>query len=349
MQRRFLLSAVFAALAFLTTDVIGAPICFSPHEESSLPFAVIVNAPPPKNKGEEGWRYRPATAAASMDIRALNVSQEAALKKYWFLWANRCQGGERGQPCGGNPKGNIIYPRKFSPDGSETRAYFTSVEKANACTMAQAAFALGIDERNLETKATNTGVKLIKEVERSQQYNTPRLVDVCLLPEERLSADVNGVVLDYEVQDGRSSEQTERFLTEFARLMRAAGRRSILYTNPLDAPTQRATGLAAGNIPRIAFEFDAISIMLWHGNKQKDLKASAESQMRLLKNIESDKVVIVYEISGTSLRDAQDVHDLMLREKYSAVMLWRNSAEVGGSCTSDSNRKLACLIFRQCN
>lgn len=349
MQRRFILSAVFAALAFLTTDAIGAPICFSPHEESSLPFAVIVNAPPPKNKGEEGWRYRPATAAASMDIRALNVSQEAALKKYWFLWANRCQGGERGQPCGGNPKGNIIFPRILASDGSEARAYFTSVEKADACTMVQAAVALGIDQHNLEMNAATAGVEVIGQGKRSQQYSTPRLVNVCLLPEERLNADVNGVVLDYEVQDGRSSEQTERFLTEFARLMRTAGKKSILYTNPLDAPTQRATGLIGGNIPRIASEFDAISVMLWHGNKQKDLKASAEAQMRLLKNIDRDKIVLVYEIRGTSLRDAQDVHDLMLREKYSAVMLWRNSAEVGGDCTSDTNRKLACLILGRCN
>lgn len=349
MQGRIYLATALLTLSSVLTGAIGAPPCFNPQNSNNPSFEVIVNAPPPNKNGDVEWRYRPATAAASMDIHALNVSQEIGLKKYWFLWANRCQGSDRGQPCGVNAKGNIVYPRMLATDGNEVRAYFTSVEKANACTMVQAGVALATRESSLKTRATNAGLQVVERSKERQLHVAQRIVDVCLLPEKRLSAEVTGVVLDYEVQDGRSSDQTEQFLIEFAQLIRAAGRQSILYVNPLDAPTQKATGLGVDNIPRIASAFDAIGIMLWHGNKQKNLKASAEAQLRLLKGLNRDKIVLVYEINGTSLGDAQFVHELMLREKYSAVMLWRNSAEVGGSCSSEVNRKLACLVFGRCS
>jgi hypothetical protein len=345
--RSFLLSVAWLGVS---TGASSQETCFNPQNSSALPFEVIVQAPPPKAANDPNWRYRPASGASSMDTRALAESQDSSLKKYWFLWANRCHGGEGGGgACGWNPKGNVVHPKLVNSAGQEVRTYFTSFEKANDCTLIQAAWALSASDSEVAALASRSRLRVVARSEGPLNLaRGERITDVCLLPEVRLPASTTGIVLDYEVQDRRTPQQSERFLLEFARLVRAKNKQAILYSNPLDAPTQRHTNLTADNLLRIAPAFDAVGVTLWGGNKQNSLRDSANAQLQMLRNIPPSHIMLVFELNKTSMDDARLVHDMVLKERYGGVMLWRNYAEVGGACGTPVNRKLSCLVFGRC-
>ncbi len=334
------------------SSAAGDTPCFAPQDSSRLSFEVIVQAPPPRMEHDTAWRFHPASGAASMDISSLNASQTESLKKYWFLWANRCHAlsqGESGASCGWNPKGNVVAPKLTLLSGEEVRTYFTTFEAANICTLIQADWALGASRAEIDRMAAKTRLSIVDRPENAlANVHGNRLMDKCLLP-QRLGPMTSGVVLDYEVQDRRTPRQTEDFLLEFAKLVKARGKRVILFSNPLDAPTQRYTSITTDNLQRIAPAFDAVGVMLWSKSKQGNLQASARTQLDMLKGVQPSHIMLVFELNNTSMADAQFVHDLMLREHYAGVMLWRNYAEVGGSCTSNSNRKLSCLLFGRCS
>jgi hypothetical protein len=347
------LVAAFASLAFVS---LGSPAssnapCFTAQDSAKLPFEVIVQAPPPKAGGELNWRYHPANGAASADLAALSAPDAHSIKKFWYLWANRChaQLTEEPESCGWNQKGNVVSPRLTASNGKEVRTFFSTFAAANNCTLIQAASALGSARPQLEKLAAAGKVMILSRAENPLQYvREGRLVDVCLLPETALPRSVD-IVLDYEVQDRRTPQQSETFLLEFARLVKASGRKVFLYSNPLDAPTQQYTGLTPQNMPRISAAFDFVGITLWGRNKQGSLQRSMQAQLQMLENVPSDKIYVVYELNHTSMADAQHIHHLLIAKHFGALMLWRNYAEVGGACGTETNRKISCVVFGRCS
>ena len=346
---RFALSAL-TVVATASPALSKAP-CFTAQDSTALPFEVIVQAPPPKSDGESNWRFYPANGAASADLAALSASNAHSLRKYWYLWSNRChaQLGDGQDTCGWNQKGNVVSPRLTASNGEEVRTFFSTFAAANDCTMIQAASAMGSGRSELESLAARGKVKLLSRNDNPMQYvQSGRLVDVCLLPDAPLPPSVD-IVLDYEVQDRRTPQQSEVFLVDFARLVKSKGRRVFLYTNPLDAPTQRYTGLTAENMPRISAAFDFVGITLWGRNKQDSLQASMLAQLQMLEGVSPSKIYIVYELNHTSMADARHVYAEMLSKHFGGLMLWRNYAEVGGACESEANRKIACVVFGRCS
>ena len=344
------IAALVSTLAWLgAVHPAGAQgaACFSPEDSGRLPFDVIVQAPPPRADNDRSWRYHPASGTASADLGALRAST-ANLKKYWYLWANRCHSGGQEQ-CGWNPKGNVVSPRLQAPSGEEVRTFFTSFAAANTCTLIQAAWALGSNHAEVDRMAAGARVRVVSREENPLQYmRGGRLVDICLLPETTLSPDAKGIVLDYEVQDARTPAQTEKFLLEFAALVKARGKQALLFTNPLDAPTQKYTGINTQNIAAIGQAFDAVGLTLWGKSKQRNVQASVSSQLQMVKQMRPDHIYLIFELSNTSMEDARFAREMMLRDHYAGVMLWRNYAEIGGSCDSEANRKIACLVFGRC-
>lgn len=346
-----------ALVAFVSLASIGAAVpassqapCFTAQDSSRLPFEVIVQAPPPRTEGEANWRYYPATGTASADLAALGASNAHSLKKYWYLWANRCHAnaGDGRESCGWNQKGNVVSPRLTGANGEEVRTFFSTFAAANNCTLIQAASALGTGGAELEKLAAAGKIRMVSKRDNPLQHaRDGRLVDICLLPEAVLPPSVD-VVLDYEVQDRRTPEQSERFLIEFAHLVKSKGRRVFLYTNPLDAPTQKYTGLTPQNMSRIGAAFDFVGVTLWGRNKQGSLQASTQAQLQMLEGVPPGRIYLVYELNHTSMADAQYIHNLMLSKHFGALMLWRNYAEVGGACGTEANRKISCVVFGRC-
>ena len=148
--------------------------------------------------------------------------------------------------------------------------------------------------------------------------------------------------------DGRTSDETRSFLLGYAAAVHAAGRRAILLTNPLNAPTQRFTGIDAANAPAIARAFDQITLMLWSGNVEHSLADSYRTQRGIVDAagpVDPARLMIDFELAGTSLADAALVHDIVTRDHLGGLMLWRNRARIDGNCASDVNRKIALAAF----
>jgi hypothetical protein len=323
--------------------------CFDETANRDLPFAVFQQSPAPAVH-QAGYRYYPLTAAASMDLGSLNRSR-AGIGLYYFLWANRCHDlGSNAGVCGWNKKGNLVFPRLTNATG-EVRTFFTGFGKANDCTLAQAAQVLG-DSAAAAAYGKRAGLAMVtKGPDALAHASNNRLVDVCLLETESLKPEGKGIVLDYEVQDGRTPEATLAFLREFTSLVHRNGRAAILLTNPLDAPTQRYTGMAA-SIAHQAYEsFDRTLIMLWHNNRQKDLAASAKFQLDMLRAggpVEGKRLLALFELNHTTMAETETARALIQAEHMAGVMFWRNYAEMGGPCDSNANRKIACLVFGRC-
>jgi len=343
---------VFAFLlaGMLTLDPShGAEICVGPDAKSESTFEVIQQAAPPAVDDDPGYRYWPATSTVSLNISGLNSSKAQAIKKYWFHWANRCQPGIGRRACGWNPKGNLVFPRLTIEAGGEIRTFFSSHESANACTLAQAAHALGADRATIEQYAERGGVKLVRHGDSRTAATDNRLIDVCILADEILAKEITAIVLDYEVQDNRTPQETEEFLLEYAKLVRGRNRQVMLYTNPLDAPTQKWTGVGRANAPTLAKAFNAVGMTLWSRNRQGSIPASAGAQAKILgPDVDPSHVFAVFELNGTTERDAGYVHDLVKTKGYRGLMIWRNGIDVRDDCRPDVRRKLLCLIGKPC-
>lgn len=301
--------------------------CFDSRRKSDL--SIYQNAPPPRDANKGNYPYFPATAFATMNLDAI-IGNASPYPVYYWQWGNH---GPRKVP-----KAN--FGPRVSPR-SATNLHFSSIETADACTLAQTATVLGLDgaaqryarEGRVELTATDP--------------IGPR-TDTCLVWDKRLPQGAEGVLLDYEVQDGRSPARSRAFLLEFAKLVHGAGKKAILYTNPLDAPSQRSTGIDASNANELMNAFDRTSIFLWSRNRQGDIARSFESQMAVLGRPDPAKLLLVFELANTSLRDAAVVRSLASRHRINALFFWRNLAPQGGACDTDVNRKIACLAYAEC-
>ncbi len=328
------LSALFLSSNLLIPAEVGAAPqnsdanCFDSSRKPSV--SVLQNAPPPRDGARVSSAYFPASAFTTMNVDAID-SNPSSFPVYYWQWGNH---GPRRVP-----KPN--FGPRITPQGS-TQLHFSSMDTADACTLAQTATALGLDGQ-AQKFARDGGVQLTKADPGGSR------TDVCVIWDKRLPPNAEGVLLDYEVQDGRTPARTRSFLLEFARLVHGAGKKAILYTNPLDAPTQRFTGIDPSNAHELMNAFDRTSIFLWSRNRQGDIASSFASQLAVLGQPDPKKLMVVFELANTSQHDAAVVKSIASQRGIDAVFFWRNYARQGGACDTDVNRKIACLAFNDCS
>jgi hypothetical protein len=357
----FLVTVLGAAAAALCGPVIAgsaAVNCFGPDSNKNLPFEVYQQAPPPpvrarRSKGADDYRYYPLTAAASMNIERLNAAGDGGVKRYYWLWANRCQGAnDRSVVCGWSGKGNVLFP-PLHDGNAEVRSFFSTLDKANDCTLAQGARVLGAEDAAVRGYAQHSGLVLAEGGAQAMARRAGgQLRDVCVLSPQTLDRGVAGIVLDYELGDNRSAAQTADFLQRFAALVHQRGKQALLYTDAWDAPSAPHSGIDASNVHRLYEQFDRVMLFLWHGNRQQDITASAESQWQMLRSggdVDPGRVLAVFELNHTSAEDSAAVRRLILERHLAGVMFWRDLAAQGGECASDANRQTACLVFGRCS
>lgn len=316
--------------------------CFAASRPARPSFRVFQQAPPPQ-RGEAGYSHYPLTDAATMQLGKL-ASARSGVGLWYFQWGNRSTA-----PLY-NRAGRLL-PRKpnFQPASGalrRQRSPFTTIERANACTLAQTARLLGDDAKG-EAVARKAGIKLVAE--QSQPDNSPVSVDdTCVLAAKRLPANAAGVFLDYEVGDGRTPEQSLDFLLRFAALVHDAGRKAGVMINPLDAPSQTWTGITGPVARQLLAEFDYTTIWLWARNAQGSLPASYARQMEMLREggaVDGRRLLALFDLAETSEADARFVHEAVRRDGLAGVMLWRNRAVQGGPCDNPVNRKTALLVY----
>lgn len=346
-MRQVVASIMFAAV--VTPFASGEEACFTARSNEALPFEVIRASPPP-GAAATGFTEFPLTAAATRNLERIKQA-DPDIKTYYFLWANRCHDLDpRDTTCRSRQKGNPV--RFQGTTSKDLRVFFSTVDKADACSLVQASVVLGKDRRLIDRYAERSNLKVIVGGSQAPALaENGRLVDICITEPEAVGERIAGMMLDYEAHDGRSFEQTYDFLKEFSALVRASGKQAILYTNPLDGPAQRHSGISPETAVELLPLFDQMSILLWHGNRQGSIAESAKSQLAHLKtsaNYDPRKIYVIFEIRDTSLDDAKAVHNLILDERLMGIMLWRHGAQLGGGCGSEINRKIACVLFSAC-
>ncbi len=318
--------------------------CFAASRPARPPFRVFQQAPPPQ-MGEAGYSHYPLTDAATMQLGKL-ASAQRGVGLWYFQWGNRSTA-----PLYNRAGRQLPRKPNFQPASGalrRQRSPFTTVERANACTLAQTARLLGADAKG-EALARKAGIRLVAE--QVQPDNGPVSADdTCVLAAKRLQANATGVFLDYEVGDGRTPEQSLDFLLRFAALVHGAGRKAGVMINPLDAPSQTWTGITGPVARQLVTQFDYTTIWLWARNAQGSLPESYARQMAMLREggaIDGRRVLALFDLAETSEADARFVHEAIRRDGLAGAMLWRNRAVQGGACDSPVNRKTALLVYGQ--
>lgn len=333
---------VTSASSLAVPIAVEGPACFDSRDNSGLSFEVIQQAPPPNSKGEN-YQFYPLTGAVSAQLGAL-ADVPGHLDLYYFQWANRANTiitGAHGKTIRkkANLQPSIGLQRK-------QRSSFSSIAKANACTLAQSASVLGQGEQARRT-AEAAGIGLVNE---AMQHDDGVLAaeDLCVLASGALPNHAAGIMLDYEVQDGRSTAQTLSFLLEYAAMVHSTGHRAMLMTNPLDAPTQAYTGISDENAHAVVSAFDQTTIWLWGRNRQHDISASYQAQKALIQaggRFDNSRILVQFELANTTLADAQFVRDIIIKDRLAGVLLWRNGIAQGGSCNVPINEKIAIVAL----
>ena len=308
------------ALALAFTPALAAPACFTATDKPSVP--VWMQAPPPAADAQAGYAYYPATVAATVQVDKLRSSKSGVQGAYW-QWSNH---GPRASD--GGAKGNI------TPGSPGVQIRFSTSDKADACTMAQTAAVLGLDPAPYLDGLIRTTA--------SQATDTR---DVCILQAATIPAG-DPVLLDYEVADGRTAAHTLTFVTQWAALVHKGDHKAVLYSNALDAPSQRWTKLTPV-AKQAAESFELISILLWARNAQHDVNQSFVVQQAGY-DAAAAKILITFELADTTMDDARTVRGLLMEGKAAGVSFWRNHATQGGDCSSDANRKIACVALGRC-
>ena len=210
---------------------------------------------------------------------------------------------------------------------------------ADLCTLAQTSSVLGLPLEQLRTRASSMGVTL-REESRTPDTGGVAEDNLCVMADGHLPPSAAGVMLDYEVGDGRTPQETTAFLLGYADMVHKAGKKVGLLLDPLDAPSQRKTGIDQSNAAAIARRFDWSTIFLWSANRrQHDLGRSFDSQMAMLNaggGVDPRRLVVDFELSDTSVSDAAATRSLILTHHLRGVMFWRHgvsqeSARVHGA------------------
>lgn len=342
---------------------------------------VFQNAAPPRTDDlADQSAYWPATDFATANTKGVHESTWSGGRSWYFQWANRRNYGEESWNRKPNPLPSpAIRMGKDSAGGDiECRLTYTSISRANAATRAQIRYVLGMSRNQsmkpwLDVPGTSTKDFVTEEALRANptayckkpfswsgwQGDTNYMVmtDKVLLPGLRMTKAYKkaGILLDYEVQDSRSPATTEAFIRSVADDVHSKGKKLFLYSNPLNAPTQKHTNLTEKNLPRILDAVDYLGVALWSGNREGSIPASYDNQVRMLGKMqkgEYKKLVLVFELGspGTTLDDARWVysklHDKDERHP-STIMFWRNGAVQGEAGSTLTNQKMALALFNK--
>lgn len=355
-----------ASLAFAASPGYrNTGYCFGPEDGSRALFRIFrYPSRPPLTNADVGYKYYPMTDSTGTAVSAVNSGSATNIRRNWFLWANLCDysaglnnchqfprraDGQRGFGEGNPPPRPMIE----DPATRQNALFaFRSYTAANDCTLAQAAYALGYPEAKLRQLTIGSGLALATDRSRVPMMDHDAddiFHDVCVMPDARLSPRVKGVMLDYEVHDGRSPRVARDFLLAFADLVHGAGREAILYTNPLDASGQRLSALNTSNLNEIQAAFDMTTILLLRRDQTTDFAREFAVQRGLLEGPRPVKPpLITYDLARSTLADAAVTRNLILRDHLPGVIIFQKTAPLEGPCATEPNRKLACFIYGRC-
>jgi hypothetical protein len=330
----FQFTSVFAAALILGHNLLAAACLETPKARPAFEF--IQQSSP--------WvRAFPRTGTATLLPRSLDTDLPG-VEEGWLQWANRCTA----QQCGPTRLGN---PVSTAGTDQPRRAFFSTHNSADSCTLAQLNWALGASEGTIDAFSGRGRIRILHETDHVR--NTIP-IDACVMPSAQLKPHVRRVFLDFEVQDGRWPADTAQFMKEWAKIVHHSGRQAILYTNPLDSPIQRANGLDANTLRSLTSVFDALSVFAVRRPRVGEVKDSIDAQLEILdpacnvKCTRPDHIYVTFSIRRTTLNDAEHVYHTITSHGLRGVILWMDGVGLTEVCQPDLTKKLECLAFGIC-
>jgi hypothetical protein len=312
---------------------------------------------PPTNNAYPTSEFIPGTIYST--LRAPDVMENSSnydyskYDLYHFLWANRCN------TCNPKNKGNLP---ELEIGKYKVRFYFDTVNKANACTILQLRKLLNHDKGNLQEAAKSAGLRIAytKDQVQAVSKNTNRAVNVCFMSNEselELSSNANlkGIVLDYEVGDGRSPTVTSSFIATLNRTL--GDKKLIFYSNDIINGGEK-NGIDKTSAPKILLHSDAVGILLHKKLLETETVASAINRQLGIYGAntaaEMRKVYVTFELN-LDLNKAIQTRNIIKSKKLLGVMEWRNGANPGpilNKCTYSDfdafHKKMICLSYGIC-
>ena len=320
--------------------LFSAPLFAFDSETEIFPEQLFQQAHPPRSENMQKYPYFPGTDYTTMNISALNRGHDG-VRDWAFVWANRSQADSKQ-----TKNGNYIYP----PIQQNTvKAFYTSYDKADFATYIQICYLLNLPDSYIQNVAKNHDLQILTHAEALNHIVDGKITDIVILPNARLSDDADGVVVDYEVQDSRTPAHTLAFIRKLSERVHKSGKKIILFTNPLNAPTMKATAIPP-NADRVLNLVDGLSIFLWFRNKEGDIEQSYKNQIAVIEGEcgpdcnDYEKLVIVFQMSETTVWDAEYVRNQMEKDGIPNLMIWRHYAKPDYDPDSGYSQKMQALI-----
>ena len=306
----------------------------------------------------------------------INGSSWTGGKVWFFVWANRAISAF-------NQKPNPIQSPAPVYQGLECRVQYTSVAKANAATQSLIRYWLGVadymapwiqaggqasdfvfyadllqyPQQYFDTVTTAGGTSYQVMTDRPWLPSTPGGGAGTFTRATAMNGNpslVAGIVLDYEVADGRPTSVAVPFFRGIYTDIKSAGAELFIYTDPLDRLQANQSGLDYTNLPTILKSYtDHLTIMLWGNNQQGNVASSYKAQISVLKGrlcsiaVPFNKLAILFDLNTTSRSDAQFVNNILkgsVKTRPQTIVFWADGADEGGACgTRANNQIIACL------
>lgn len=251
----------------------------------------------PAGDQDSQWPYAPVTAAYRQPASTFNETQGSivgGVKKIALMWTNRCSPTAKStvKEC----VGWDTKTYRVTLDGVTYSTFFTSLAKADACTLAQnialaggteaqirmpieaAGVTMAVDSATLKAAATQlattsqrqawAGLSWYREYSKPAAMNSGAwAADVCYVPTAPsgplagLAPYVAGVMFDYEPADRRSPEQAAVFFETVVPAIKALQPhwKVAVSNDPIDRSGEMA-GITPASGPRILAAVDGVEI-----------------------------------------------------------------------------------------
>lgn len=386
---RLLARVLFGASLIVSAGTSGrADDCFVQGDNTQLHYRVFQMASPPvlKRPSMDGSpqtsAYFPGSDYATSKVHDNSVQGVSA---YYLLWANRCIYMEGLTPSRdacrnlARNKGNGYNRIRVGPLVDQIRSAFSTYSKANDCTVIQALFLIGGYELQIDDLARKAGLSLFgDDPDRERMASLARtvtlgdgkqgryLVDMCVLPERIDKARFKGIMLDYEVFDGRKPEEVGPFFARLRDVAARAGMSFFLASNPLPRPPN---GLTSENARSILSAVDGWVLPITTGaspgkaeiqllpkdrqtmpfdNFREQMSVLTQNGKLPLDDTLKKKLFWNVSLFDLSLPEADQLQSTFRSEAFGGIMLFRNFVKQGGDCSRSTNQIIACLAMGSC-
>lgn len=263
--------------------------------------------------------YRGSDFVTFNELAIWNVPARQ-IRQWHFLWANRALGGWNDKP---NSPLVMVNGRLHG-------WVYSNVTLANIATLVQvrAAYVSRSSARILAERNRLRVIEYDDTAELERLSDTTIIVDgrrcyrnAVLLP-PYIGDRIDGVVVDYEVQDSRSTGVTRNFLD---RLWHEIPNFQVyLYTNPVSSRGYDESGLS-GNERFLYDRYEGVPVHAFADDRPR-VAASLLSSIKVWGG--NRKCYVIYELGINRPADAGTVRAFVESRGLLGVHIWRNGADV---------------------